>query len=62
LAWEQFHANAQGLDPAELLERERLALALVAGRLDLPAWLAGETVVASTGQPGICHEVNRCGD
>jgi hypothetical protein len=42
LAWEQFHANAQGLDPAELLERERLALALVAGRLDLPAWLAGE--------------------
>jgi hypothetical protein len=41
LAWEQFHATAQGLDAVELLEREHLAQALVAGRLDLPAWLSG---------------------
>lgn len=41
LAWEQFHATAQGLDAVELLERERLAQQLVAGRLDVRAWISG---------------------
>lgn len=42
LVWSQFLATAEGLDPAEVRERERLAHALVIGTLDLRAWLAGE--------------------
>lgn len=41
LAWTQFHATAEGLDPAEIRRRERLAGDLVAGRLNIRAWLSG---------------------
>jgi hypothetical protein len=41
--WAGFVANAQGIEPGELLEREHLAGELVEGRLDLPSWLSGRS-------------------
>jgi hypothetical protein len=40
LPWQGFVANARDLDPAELLIRELLAQALVAGELDLQQYLS----------------------
>jgi hypothetical protein len=39
VVWAGLVANAQGIDPGELLIRELLAQALVAGTLDLTAYL-----------------------